>query len=134
MEIKEEREKTMKNAPDILLIEDDNEIGKVLKNFFSSKGYSCTVVTEGKKGLEEFFEDPPKILLLDILLPDIYGYDIIKSIKSTKEYEHIPIFFLTAIPKAEALKKTKELNATGLILKPFDLKDFDVIYKYLDGK
>jgi len=132
-ELKEERIKK-KITPDILLIEDDLEIGKVLNSFFSSRGYSLTMVTEGRKGLEEIFNNPPKIILLDIILPDISGYDVIKSIKSSKKYKNIPVFFLTAIPRVEALKKTKELSATGLILKPFNLKDFDVIFEYLDGK
>jgi CheY-like chemotaxis protein len=132
-ELNEERIKK-KITPDILLIEDDLEIGKVLNSFFSSRGYSLTMVTEGRNGLKEIFNNPPKIILLDIILPDISGYEVIKSIKASKKHENIPIFFLTAIPRVEALKKTKELSATGLILKPFNLKDFDVIYEYLDGK
>ncbi len=134
IELKEEKEKQFRTAPDILLIEDDLEIGKVLKSFFARKGYSLTAVAEGRKGLEEFFNNPPKLLLLDIILPDISGYEVIKSIESSKKRKKIPIFFLTAIPRAEVFKKTKEFNATGLIFKPFDLKDFNVIYEYLDGK
>ncbi|MFX1382290.1 MAG: response regulator [Promethearchaeota archaeon] len=119
---------------DILLIEDDIEIVKFLKTYFTSKGYSCITATDGTEGIEKLREYIPKLVLLDIILPDINGYEIIKSIRLDEKTNSLPVFFLTAIPRAEALKKAEEFNATALISKPFNLKDFNIIYKYLNRK
>jgi response regulator RpfG family c-di-GMP phosphodiesterase len=57
-----------------------------------------------------------------------------KKLKADKKFKDIPVFFLTAVPSVEVEKKAIELGATGSISKPFNLTDFDVIYKYLGKK
>ncbi len=121
-----------KEQIDILLIEDNLETLNFLTRYFSSLGYSCKGATSGTKGLKEMKKNNPKVILLDILLPDINGYEIIKKIRLSDLYKDIPVFFLTAMPSTEMKDKVKEFGATGLILKPFDLKDFKVIFKYLE--
>lgn len=82
-----------KSQYDILLIEDDPSIVNLLTSFFQGKGYSCKGVISGSKGLEELKRSLPKIILLDIVLPDISGFDICKMIKSDKRYQKILVFF-----------------------------------------
>ncbi|MFX1365308.1 MAG: response regulator, partial [Promethearchaeota archaeon] len=67
-----------------------------------------------------------------IILPDINGYEIFKSIRLDESTKDLPVIFLTAIPKAEALKKVEELDVDGLISKPFDLKDLKIVYDYIN--
>jgi len=116
---------------DILLIEDDLATIRLLTSYFESKGYTCKGVISGTKGLEEINNNPPKLVLLDIILPDYSGYDICKEIKSNKEFRNIAIYLLTAIPGSEVEKNLEESNADGYILKPFDFSDFEVIFQYL---
>jgi len=116
---------------DILLIEDDLATIRLLTSYFESKGFSCKGVVSGTKGLEELANQPPKLVLLDIILPDYSGYDICKQIKSNKKLENISVYLLTAIPGSEVEKHLKESNADGYILKPFDFSDFEVIFQYL---
>ena len=73
----------------------------------------------------------PKLVLLDIILPDINGYEVLKRIRSNSKLKDIPVFFLTAIPCVEVEKKAQELNATGSILKPFNLADFNILQSIL---
>ncbi|MGV9171793.1 MAG: response regulator [Promethearchaeia archaeon] len=116
---------------DILLIEDDLSTIKLITSYFESKGYSCKGVISASKGLEELRNSKPKLILLDIILPDKSGYELCKLIKSDEDYADIPIFLLTAIPAAEVEKKMEEIGADGYILKPFDFSDFEVIFEYL---
>ncbi len=123
--------KTETSQYDILLIEDDLATIRLLTSYFESKGISCKGVVSGTKGLEELKNNPPKLVLLDIILPDYSGYDICKKIKSSKELQNISVYLLTAIPGSEVEKHLEESDADGYILKPFDFSDFEVIFQYL---
>lgn len=116
---------------DILLIEDDLATIRLLTSYFESKGYKCKGVVSGTKGIDELRGGVPKLILLDIILPDISGYEICKMIKENKKYKEIPVFLLTAIPGSEVEKNMSETKADGYILKPFDFSDFEIIFKYI---
>jgi len=119
---------------DILLIEDDLATIRLVTSYFESKKFICKGMVSGTKGLEELGRASPKVILLDIILPDLSGYDICKTIKSDKEYKKIPVYFLTAISGSEVEKHLKETKADGYILKPFNFADFEVILKILNGR
>ncbi|MFX0187526.1 MAG: response regulator [Candidatus Hodarchaeota archaeon] len=116
---------------DILLIEDDLPTIRLITSYFEGKGHICKGVISGQKGIDELKRSTPKLILLDIILPDYNGYDLCKIIKSNEKYKKIPIHFLTAIPGTEVEKNLKDTKADGYILKPFDLMDFEVILEYL---
>ena len=116
---------------DILLIEDDLATIRLLTSYFESKGSKCKGVVSGTKGIEELRGGVPKLILLDIILPDISGYEICKMIKDHKVYKEIPVYLLTAIPGSEVEKKMDETKADGYILKPFDFSDFEMVFQYL---
>jgi len=117
---------------DILLIEDDLATIRLITSYFDSKGIICKGVVSGNKGLEELKNSSPKLILLDIILPDISGYDICKKIKSSKDYKELPIYFLTAISATEIENRLVETGANGYILKPFNFSDFDIIFEILN--
>ncbi|MFW9819169.1 MAG: response regulator [Candidatus Thorarchaeota archaeon] len=116
---------------DVLLIEDDLATIRLITSYFDSKGYKCKGVVSGSKGLEELGNTIPKVILLDIILPDLSGYDICKTIKSDKEWSNIPLIFLTAIAGSEVEKNLKDTKADGYILKPFNFSEFEVIFDIL---
>ncbi|MFX0187527.1 MAG: response regulator [Candidatus Hodarchaeota archaeon] len=117
---------------DVFLIEDDTATIRLIKNYFKAKGYICRGVGSGANGIEELKSYHPKIILLDIILPDISGYDICKQIKTDSKYRDTPVYFLTAISGPEVEKNMKETGADGYILKPFDLSDFEEILDILN--
>ncbi len=116
---------------DILLIEDDLSTIELVTNFFEAKGHTSKGVITGAKGLEELNFNTPKLILLDIILPDVSGFKICKKIKSNEKFNNIPIIYLTAVPGNQVNKKMEETKADGYILKPFDLADFDFVFQYL---
>jgi len=116
---------------DILLIDDDLSTIELITNYFNSKGYTCKGVITGSKGIEELNFNIPKLILLDIILPDVSGFTICKKIKSSEKFSNIPIIYLTAVPGKKVNEKIEETKADGYILKPFDLSDFELVFQYL---
>ncbi|MBN1803413.1 MAG: response regulator [Candidatus Lokiarchaeota archaeon] len=119
---------------DVLLVEDDLATIRLITSYFEGKGYACKGVASGSKGIEELRNATPKLILLDIILPDLSGYEICKTLKSDNVYKNIPVYFLTAISGSEVEKKMKETGANGYILKPFNFSDFDVIFDIIKKK
>jgi CheY-like chemotaxis protein len=117
---------------DILLIEDSLSTVELLKKYFESKGYSFKGVLTGLRGIEELNMNTPKLVLLDIILPDISGYNICQDIKSNKNLKEIPVFYITAVPGFKVESKMKQTMANGYILKPFDLPDLEFLFDYLN--
>ncbi len=116
---------------DILIIDDDMVTVNLLVDFFELKGYTCKAIMLGSETFEELHKNTPKIILLDIILPDLNGYQICEEIKSSNEYKEIPIFYITAVPENEVSSKLKETGADGFFPKPFDFLKFDKIFTYL---
>ena len=77
--------------------------------------------------MEEIEKNPPKVVLLKIILSYVSGYEICKKIKSNPKLKHIPVFFCTCVSGSEVEKHLAETKADGYILKPFDFSDFDGI-------
>ncbi|MFX1344333.1 MAG: two-component system response regulator [Promethearchaeota archaeon] len=123
--------KSEKNEYDILIVDDDTSTNKVLVDFFQLKGYSCKDLISGEQTLEELETYKPKLILLDILLPDIDGYEICKKIKSDDRYKDIIIFFITAVPDSEVKVMIKETMVDGYFLKPFNFSEFEKLFEYL---
>jgi len=117
---------------DILIVEDDTSTSMVLADFFEIKGYSTLGVTTGNRAIEELNRSIPKLVLLDIILPDISGYEICQKIKSDDILKDIPVFYITAIPESEVSKKMEEIKADGFILKPFNFSDFKSLFNLLN--
>ena len=125
------REKIENDTYDVLMIEDDDRTVVAITEFFRLKGYICKGFLSGSKGLEELKKCTPKLIILDINLPDINGYDICKKIKSDEKIKEIPVFFISALPVLENLERINETGAEGLICKPFNFSSLEPLFKYL---
>ena len=129
--IKSEKEELGLSQYDVLLIEDNPSTIALVKNYFESKGHSFKGVLTGLKGIEELQISIPKLILLDIILPDISGFEICKNIKSHETLKDVPVFYLTAVPGPKVENKMEETKADGYILKPFNLVDLKFLFEYL---
>ena len=116
---------------DILIIDDDDSTINLLKDYFENKEHSCKVVTKGNDALKVLNKSIPKLILLDIFLPDITGYEVCKQIRANDKLKKIPLFYITAVPEGEVSEKVKETGANGYFLKPFDILSFKQLYQYL---
>lgn len=123
-----------KEGYDVLVVEDDPATIEVLEEFFEMEGFIIKGVNNGKKALKELENKTPRLILLDILLPDMDGYVICEKIKEKKELKDVPVFYITAVPEEIVKNKVKETKATGYFLKPFDLPDLDKLVDLLKKK
>lgn len=121
-----------KQKYDVLVIEDDKPTLELILDFFKLKGYTCRGVSSGKDGLEELQTSIPNLVLLDIILPDIDGYEICKRIREDNRLNNIRIVYITAKSEEEVRKKIKETGADGVIPKPFELSKVELLEEYLE--
>jgi len=116
---------------DILIVDDDVFAIKVLSDFFKLRNYTYKSAQSGLEALQMLERALPKIILLDIILPEMDGYEICKIIKSDDQLKHIPVFYITAVASFEVEKKIQETGAEGFFLKPFNFKEFEILFKLL---
>jgi DNA-binding response OmpR family regulator len=106
---------------DVLIAEDDTNIAAGLADLLRGEGYRVTVAADGRQALEAFRRAPPDIVLLDIMMPHVNGYDVCREIRRTDA--RAAILFLSA--KSEEIDRVigLELGADDFINKPFGVKE-----------
>lgn len=107
----------------ILVVDDEKDMVKLVDNYLSKDGYLVIGAKNGHEGIDLAVKQHPDLILLDIMLPKIDGWDVCKRLKSTSETAHIPIIMLTA--KAQESDKILglEIGADDYITKPFNLRE-----------
>ena len=109
----------------ILVVEDDFEIAQMLRIFFESKGYQVIIAPRGEKALELCQRRLPNIILLDILLPGIDGYEVCRRLKSNQQTKSVPVIFLTQKDERADQIIGLGLGADDYITKPFDIAELE---------
>ena len=107
----------------ILVVEDDNDISNMLKIYFSAQGYDVTVAARGNDALERTRKQLPNVIVLDIMLPDIDGYEVCTRLRRNLRTSHVPIIFLTQKDERSDRIAGLELGADDYITKPFDIEE-----------
>jgi len=107
----------------ILVVEDDIDISKMLRIYFDSQGYEVLVANRGGDALELCRKKLPNVVVLDIQLPDVDGYEICKSLRSNTRTSYVPIIFLTQKDERSDKIAGLELGADDYITKPFDIEE-----------
>lgn len=110
----------MKDKPLVMLVDDDPNIAQLVRLYLEKEGFEVKCFDRGDTALSEFKQMPPDLVLLDVMLPGVDGYQVLKSIRRTSS---IPVIMLTA--KDETFDKVLglELGADDYITKPFDMKE-----------
>ena len=107
----------------ILVVEDDNDISNMLKIYFSAQGYEVTIAARGNDALERTRKQLPNVIVLDIMLPDIDGYEVCTRLRRNLRTSHVPIIFLTQKDERSDRIAGLELGADDYITKPFDIEE-----------
>jgi adenylate cyclase len=106
----------------ILVIDDEKDICSILKIELEATNFNVKTVLSGKKGLEIVKEFNPDIIILDLMMPEMDGFEVCGQLKQSEITSSIPIVVLTAIDQEEAVKKAFDLGASGYLIKPFEDK------------
>lgn len=111
------------NKGRILVVEDDSDISNMLRIYLSGQGYAVDVAPKGGEALLLTKKQLPNLIVLDINLPDMSGYDVCRELRTTTRTSHIPIIFLTQKDERSDKLIGLELGADDYITKPFDIEE-----------
>lgn len=103
----------------ILNVEDEESLLRLENFLLTSQGYEVTGVADGSAALEALVSTKPDLVLLDIMLPGIDGYEVCRQIKANEATRHIPVIMLSSNNSKEDLVKADLVGADGYITKPF---------------
>ncbi|MFH1683780.1 MAG: response regulator [Candidatus Margulisiibacteriota bacterium] len=122
----------MSKADKILVVDDEQAVCDVLKKFLGKKGYTGLTALSGQEALEIIKNEKPKIVLLDIRMPEMNGIEVLKKIREIDQ--QIGIVMITAVHEEETAKKCIKLGAYDYITKPFGLEYLEnvLMVKLLD--
>ena len=118
----------------ILIVEDEESLLKLETILLTVKGYEVSGSSTGKDALDKLSGETFDLILLDIMLPDIDGYEICRRIKEHPRHAHVPVVMLTAKKSAEDQERGTTCGADAYLTKPFkSALIIDVIQKLLSG-
>lgn len=103
----------------ILIVEDEESLLKLESILLTSKGYEVRGVPNGMAALAALQEERPDLILLDIMLPEIDGFEVCRRIKADPATRHIPVVMLTAKKSREDMARGEQVGADWYITKPF---------------
>jgi DNA-binding response OmpR family regulator len=111
------------SKPTILVVEDDLDVAEMLSAYFRVQGYDVLIANLGEEGIQTCRTNRPDLVILDIRLPDIDGYEVARQLRSNRRTSDIPIIFLTDKRHREDRLQGLELGADDYITKPFDIQE-----------
>lgn len=107
----------------ILLVDDEPNILLSLEFLMRKKGYQVFIARNGAEALDLIRKEKPGIIILDIMMPEVDGYEVCEYVKKSSDLQNIKVVFLTAKSKEEEIEKGYKAGADLYITKPFSTRD-----------
>lgn len=107
----------------LLIVEDDLDISHMLQIYFSGQGFDVDLAPRGSIALDKTRQNLPHLIVLDIMLPDIDGFEVCRVLRTNTRTSHVPIIFLTQKDERSDKLTGLELGADDYITKPFDIEE-----------
>lgn len=108
-------------SSDSLLIVDDNSVNRIMLSRYTTRlGYQSTLVENGRQALEKLRNDPFDLVLLDVQMPEMDGYQVLEEMKAEPGLREIPVIMITAVDELESTVRCIELGAQDYLPKPFN--------------
>ena len=118
----------------ILIVDDQKDIVELIRFKLENEGFECLVAFDGEEGLQKAKKEDPDLILMDIMMPKINGYQVCRLLKSDENYKNIPIIMLSAKDQESDKFWGKESGADDYITKPFEFEElFQKIQGYLEA-
>ena len=105
----------------ILAIDDGVEIIQLISMLLSANGYEVDVALGGREGLLHAMKQMPDLILLDYMMPDKDGIEVLQELRCLPGYEDLPVIMLTAQAQGDVIQRAMKLNVAEYVLKPFEL-------------
>jgi len=118
----------------VLVIDDNPAIVRLDESLLGSQDYEVIKAYDGEEGFQKAQKEKPDIILLDVILPGIHGFELCKKIKENEETKDIPIVIVTASGLEEVAKEEPDIKADAYISKPYGLEELMNVIKNIEGK
>jgi len=119
----------------ILIVEDNEDNRELAVKVLKNKGFETVTAIDGEEAIEKAVSEKPDLILLDISLPKLDGYEVAKRLKSMEEFKEIPIVAFTAHAMKGDREKVIVAGFEGYISKPINIREFpDQVKLYIRGK
>jgi len=115
----------------ILFVDDEPVVATLMKNRIGSRGFLVETAHDGAAGLEKAKTWQPDLILLDVLMPDMDGYETCRRLKAMKETAHIPVVLFTAVQETHLEALAQKAGAARVVQKPFVDQIFQAITEIL---
>jgi DNA-binding response OmpR family regulator len=115
--------RTAAPVPRVLSIEDDVAMGQFLKAVFTSQGFALDVATDGREGLALARQQPPDLIILDLLMPYKNGFEVLRELREDPATRAVPVIFLSSNSREEDIVKALTAGADDFVVKPFRARE-----------
>jgi two-component system, OmpR family, phosphate regulon response regulator PhoB len=105
------------NPKRVLLVEDDRFLRRACEKSLQQQGFTVSTAPDGEEALRAIRADPPDIILLDLLMPKVSGFEVLKDIRSDEKTRSIPVIILTNSSKETDIREIQSLGVTGYLVK-----------------
>lgn len=110
--------------PKILIVDDDVTITNLMQMLVSMEGHQPTTVNDSLKAMEAARSVDPDLITLDLMMPDLTGFELCELLRNDPKFAKIPIVIVSAKDDSESKEKAKRVGATDYITKPFGMDEF----------
>jgi DNA-binding response OmpR family regulator len=110
-------------AKKILVTDDELPLRQLVKLNLTASGYKVRTATTGQEGLKLAEQEKPHLILLDIRMPDMSGWEVLIALKTNRKLEKVPVVIMTASPPTQEDEEIRALRADGLLNKPFSVEE-----------
>lgn len=117
--------------PSILVIEDEPEIRELLRTNLEVRGFGVEEAADGAEAIDKLFDSKPDVVLLDLMMPEIDGFDVLEFIRGRPESQYIPVILLTALSEEADRIRGLSLGAQDYVVKPFSIDELMLRVKTL---
>src|SRR5437016_3039326 len=107
-------------SKDVLVVDDDPHLCEIITDVLEAEGHTTRTAANGQEALERIRERKPQLVLLDLMMPVMNGWELADALRANPDWEDIPVVFVTAAHSA-IQRKPQEMGAKAIISKPFDI-------------
>jgi DNA-binding response OmpR family regulator len=121
-------------ATRVLIAEDDLHIVELLTFVLEREGYAVAAAVDGEAAIDHLRRDPPDLLILDVMLPRLNGFEVLKTIRADAKLKDLPVIVLTAKGQTQDRRTAEELGIDEFMTKPFSNRDVVATVRRVTGR